>query len=253
MLTSRFNKRQPNHKFDKQKPNQQKYTFISQVNPLVKIITCAVLIGFAFLLQNIYSVGLLVGILLILLFTQVTIRTATLIRVSLVITLFVGLSTWLLGDLEKSLFSALRLLAIAIPAPLLAGATPPADLIRTLQVARLPSFLTLSLMLIWRFLPIIQQETQRIIDANRLRGIDLSLQPQHWFSGLFIPLVFQIVAYADDVTIGLQTRGYDPELPRSNSKPLTWKIKDLVFGLGLVLILLGVGYIEWGMQANIVK
>lgn len=249
MLTSRFNKKKSNQ----QKPNQQKYTFFSQVNPLVKIVTCILLIGFAFLLQNIYSVGLLVAILLVLLFSQVTIQPATIIRVSLVIAFFVGLSTWLLGDFEKSLFSVLRLLAIALPTPLLAGTTPPADLIRTLQAARLPSFLVLSLMLIWRFLPIIQQETQRIIDANQLRGVDLSRQPQHWFKGLFIPLVFQIIAYADDVTIGLQTRGYDPELPRSNSKPLTWKIKDFVFGVGVVLIVLGVGYIEWGMQANIAK
>lgn len=249
MLTSRSNPQKPNQ----QKPNQQKRSFLSQVNPLVKIVTCIILICFAFLLQNIYSVGLLVGILLILLFSQVTIQPVTLLRVSLVITFFVALSTWLLGDFEKSLFSALRLLAIALPAPLLAGTTPPADLIRTLQAARLPSFLVLSLMLIWRFLPIIQQETQRIIDANQLRGVDLSRQPQHWFKGLFIPLVFQIVAYADDVTIGLQTRGYDPALPRSNSKPLTWKIKDLVFGVGVVLILFGVGYIEWGMQANIIN
>ena len=231
MLTSRFNP---------QKSNQQRHTFLSQVNPLVKIVTCVLLIGFAFLLQNIYSVGLLVGILLILLFSQATIELVTLLRISLVMTFFVLLSTWLLGDFEKSLFSALRLLAIALPAPLLAGTTPPADLIRTLQAARLPSFLILSLMLIWRFLPIIQEETQRIIEANQLRGVDLSRQPQHWFKGLFIPLVFQIVAYADDVTIGLQTRGYDPALPRSNSKPLTWKIKDLVFGVGVVLILFGI-------------
>ena len=243
MLTSRFDRQKPSQ----QKLNQQKRTFLSQVNPLVKIVTCVLLICFAFLLQNIYSVGLLIGILLILLFSQITIQFATIMRVSLAIAFFVALSTWLLGDFEKSLFSALRLLAIALPAPLLAGTTPPADLIRTLQVARLPSFLVLSLMLIWRFLPIIQQETQRIIEANQLRGVDLNRQPQHWFKGLFIPLIFQIVAYADDVTIGLQTRGYDPALPRSNSKPLTWKIKDLVFGVGVVLILFGVGYIEWGM------
>lgn len=245
MLTSRFSRQKSNQ----QKPFEQKSTFLSQINPLVKIITCILLICFVFLLQtqNIYSVGLLVGILLVLMFSQVTIKPVTFLRVSLAIAVFVALSTWLLGDFEKSLFSALRLLAIALPAPLLAGTTPPADLIRTLQAARLPSFLVLSLMLIWRFLPIIQQETQRIIEANQLRGVNLNRQPQHWFKGLFIPLIFQIVAYADDVTIGLQTRGYDPGLPRSNSKPLTWKIKDLVFGVGVVLILFGVGYIEWGM------
>jgi len=100
-------------------------------------------------------------------------------------------------------------------------------------------------MLIWRFLPIIQQETQRILEANQLRGVDLKFQPQQWFSGLFIPLMFRIVAYADDVTVGLETRGYDPQAPRSKSKPLRWQLQDTIFTVTTVVMLAIVGYIEW--------
>ncbi|MDJ0800992.1 MAG: energy-coupling factor transporter transmembrane component T [Calothrix sp. MO_167.B12] len=227
------------------KNNHQRHSFLSQINPLLKIFICIVLISFAFLLQNILSLGVLVGLLLILLFSQVTLKFTTILKVTILLGLFVILSTWLLGDFNKSLFSALRLLAITLPTPLLASTTAPSDLIRALQASRLPGFLVLSLMLIWRFLPIIQQETQRIIEANQLRGINLSRQPRQWFTGLFIPLIFQIVAYADDVTIGLQTRGYDPAVPRSNSQPLIWKMQDLVFAIAVLLIMMGVGYLEW--------
>ncbi|MDJ0617784.1 MAG: energy-coupling factor transporter transmembrane component T [Calothrix sp. MO_192.B10] len=227
------------------KHNHQKHSFLSQINPLLKIVICIFLISFAFLLQKILSLGLLVGLLLILLFSQVNLKFTRILKVTILLGLFLILSTWLLGDFNKSLFSALRLLAITLPTPLLASTTAPSDLIRALQASRLPGFLVLSLMLIWRFLPIIQQETQRIIEANQLRGVNLSRQPRQWFTGLFIPLIFQIVAYADDVTIGLQTRGYDPAVPRSNSQPLIWKMQDLVFAIAVFLIMMGVSYLEW--------
>jgi energy-coupling factor transport system permease protein len=127
----------------------------------------------------------------------------------------------------------------------MASTTAPSDLVRALQAVRLPGFLVLSVMLIWRFLPLMQQEVQRIVDANQLRGVNLARQPRQWFPGLFLPLIFRMVAYADDVTIGLETRGYDPTAPRSNSRPLKWQFSDTLFTIGAVVLLSGIGYLEW--------
>ncbi len=216
------------------------------MNPVAKIGACVVLIGFALLLHQLAAIALLVSILLVLLLYEIPLSLYHLALGAIILGIFIAFSTWLLGDLQKSIFSALRLLAISLPAPLLAGTTRPATLIRALQVTKLPGFLVLSLTLIWRFLPVMQQETQRILEANQLRGVDLARKPRQWFSGLFMPLIFQIVTYADDVTIGLQTRGYDPEVPRSNSQPLTWSLKDSSFVIGVALLLIGVSYLEWG-------
>ncbi len=218
--------------------------FLHQVNPLLKIILCIILLSIALVLHQIWAIGVLVGVLLILLLACVRINFKILGYVTLSLVVFMAISTGL-RDFHTSVFSALRLLAIAIPAPLLASTTSPSDLVRALQAARLPNFLVLSLMLIWRFLPIIQQEVQRIIEANQLRGVDLSRQPTQWFAGLFMPLIFRIVAYADEVTVGLETRGYDPAAPRSVSQPLTWQVRDTLFAASTVGILLVVGYLEW--------
>jgi energy-coupling factor transporter transmembrane protein EcfT len=118
----------------------------------------------------------------------------------------------------------------------------------TLGMARLhqlPNFIVLSLILTWRFLPLLQQEAQRIIEANWLRGVNLTRQPTQLFSGLFLPLIFRIVAYADEVTVGLETRGYDPTAPRTNSQPLRWHLKDTIFAASATAILVVVGYLEW--------
>ena len=217
---------------------------INRVNPFLKIGLSLILLGFALFVEQGLALLLLVGGLLLLL-TQIRVPLWVWIYGLLTLTIFTATSAWLLGNWAEAALSTLRLLAIVLPSPILTLTTPPADLIRALQTVRLPSFLTLGLMLIWRFFPLMQQELQRIWEANQLRGIALGRRPRQWFSGLMVPLVFQMVAYADEVTIGLQTRGYSPTEPRSNSKPMRWRWVDTVFCLVAWVWLGGIGYLEW--------
>ncbi|MFB6277713.1 MAG: energy-coupling factor transporter transmembrane protein EcfT [Halothece sp.] len=222
------------------------FTFLRRINPFLKMGLSLVLIVFSLFLEQIPAMLLLVGVVLLLM-TQLRVPLSLLLYSLLTLIVFALFSAWLSGDWSQSLFSTLRLLAISLPAPILALTTPPADLIRSLQQAQLPSFLTLSLTLIWRFFPLMQQELQRIWEANQLRGIDLKRQPQQWFSGLIVPLVFQMVVYADEVTIGLETRGYSPSAPRSNSRPNHWQTLDTLF-CAIALLWLGlIAYLEWGI------
>jgi len=227
------------------KQQQSHSSFLKGINPFLKIGLSLVLITLSLLLEQIPSMLVLVGGVSILLF-QVKVPWSLLVYSFLTLTVFALLSAWLSGNWYQSAFSTLRLLAILLPAPILALTTPPTDLIRSLQQARLPSFLTLSLTLIWRFFPLMQQELQRIWEANQLRGIDLKRQPRQWFPGLIVPLVFQMVVYADEVTIGLQTRGYSPTASRSNSRPIRWRKMDTLFCLIALLWLGLISYVEWG-------
>ncbi len=221
--------------------------FLQRINPLLKMVLCLTCMSLALVLQQIGATILLVGILLVLLLVSARVRLKHVGCAAIALFAFVAVSTWL-RDWHTSILSALRLIAILLPGPLLASTTSPTDLVRAFQAIRLPNFLVLSLMLIWRFLPIVQQEAQRILEANQLRGVDLSRQPGQWFPGLFLPLIFRIVTYADEVAVGLETRGYDPAAPRSTSQPLTWQVEDTVFSLGAVAALVAVGYLEWGAQ-----
>ncbi len=60
-----------------------------------------------------------------------------------------------------------------------------------------------------------------------------------------LPLVFQMVAYADEVTIGLQTRGYSPTELRRSSQPIRWQRADGGFCLMAILWLWLIVYLEW--------
>jgi len=160
-------------------------------------------------------------------------------------TAFTALGALLLGTLPAALINTLRLAALLLPIPLLSATTPGADLVRAFEAVRLSAPLVLGLTLTWRFLPVIQQEARRIWEANLLRGIDLTRRPGLWFSALFTPLIFRIVSYADEVTIGLETRGYDPQAPRTATRPLTWGTVDTLFTLGTVLVVAAVVVLEW--------
>ncbi|GAB4194439.1 MAG: energy-coupling factor transporter transmembrane component T [Coleofasciculaceae cyanobacterium] len=218
--------------------------FPSQINPLLKIVLCLTIISVALLLHDIWAIALLVVPLLVLLPLSVRINLKILGYVVLTLVAFLAISAGL-RDLHTALLSALRLIAMLLPAPLLASTTSPSDLVRAFQAIRLPNFIVLSLILTWRFLPLIQQEAQRIIEANWLRGVNVARQPTQWFSGLFLPLIFRVVTYADEVTVGLETRGYDPAAPRSNSQPLRWYLKDTIVTVSAALLLVVVGYLEW--------
>ncbi|HEY9695976.1 MAG TPA: energy-coupling factor transporter transmembrane component T [Trichocoleus sp.] len=217
---------------------------LSQINPLLKLMVCLSVTIVALLLHQLAAIALLVGSLLLL--ALFSVRLSFKVWAYGAIAMMSGVVLLvILRDVDIALLSVLRLMAIALPAPLLASTTAPSDLVRALQAVRLPGFLVLSVMLIWRFLPLMQQEVQRIVDANQLRGVNLARQPRQWFPGLFLPLIFRMVAYADDVTIGLETRGYDPTAPRSNSRPLKWQFSDTLFTIGAVVLLSGIGYLEW--------
>jgi len=215
--------------------------FLQAVNPLVKMAASLGFTLFAFALSQPRSLAVLAVAVLALTLGTVRISPkiwALAISLEVIFSLLAG---WAANDWSVALFNALRLTAIVLLSPILIATTRPSDLIRSFQAIRLPAFLTLGLILIWRFFPLIYQEAQRILEANQLRGIDLSRQPQHWFSGLFVPLIFRIVTYADEVAIGLETRGYDPEAPRSLSQVPRWTHADTLFtavSLGLVTLVL---------------
>lgn len=217
---------------------------LSRINPLLKLMVCLSVTIVALLLHQIAALALLAGSLLLLALLSVRLSLKVLGYGAIALISWVALSV-VLRDEHIAFVSALRLIAIALPAPLMASTTAPSDLVRALQAVRLPGFLVLSVMLIWRFLPLMQQEVQRIVDANQLRGVSLARQPQQWFPGLFLPLIFRMVLYADEVTIGLETRGYDPTISRSNSRPLRWQSADTLFSVSAAVLLSGMGYLEW--------
>ncbi|WP_287127377.1 energy-coupling factor transporter transmembrane protein EcfT [Candidatus Cyanaurora vandensis] len=211
-----------------------------QVNPLLKMIFTLLALALALGLKTWTAMAVLVGFLLLLLLLTPRLPWLGWLGLGL---LGGGAVLTYFTDSAGVMLTILRVLAILLPAPVLAGTTPPADLVRALQTVRLPVGLVLGVVLIWRFLPLIRQESERIWEANLLRGIDLKRHPRLIFSGLFVPLIFRMVSYADEVTVGLETRGYDPQAPHRPAR--AWRGADTVFCALVGVLLVSIGGWEW--------
>ena len=93
-----------------------------------------------------------------------------------------------------------------------------------------------------RFIPLLMQETDKIIRAQLSRGARLDqgniFQRAKAFFPVLIPLIIIIFRRADDIAVAMDARGYDGGKGRTRRRPLVWKMSDT---LTLLAWVAGVG------------
>lgn len=141
---------------------------------------------------------------------------------------------WLLDDSGHALLYGLRLTLFLGVIPLTALTIRPADLVRALTQLGAPNSLTLALLLMYRFIPWLLQESKEIQQAASLHGRQLG----RW-RGWFLPILFSALDFSDKTAMALELRGFDLQRRRSSYRPPRWQVADLLwlmsFGLALVL------------------
>lgn len=98
-----------------------------------------------------------------------------------------------------------------------------------------------------RFVPTLMQETEKIMNAQRARGVDFSsgnlIQRMKKVVPLLIPLFISSIDRADQLAVAMTARGYRGGDSRTKLRQLIWSAKDT--GVMLVFlsvtIVLGVG------------
>ena len=91
-----------------------------------------------------------------------------------------------------------------------------------------------------RFIPLLMQETDKIMRAQLSRGARLDqgniFQRAKAFFPVLIPLMVIIFRRADEVATAMEARGYDGKSGRTRRKPLVWKKSDtLAVCLGAII------------------
>ena len=97
-----------------------------------------------------------------------------------------------------------------------------------------------------RFIPLLMQETDKIIRAQLSRGARLDqgniFQRVKAFFPVLIPLFIIIFRRADEIALAMEARGYEGSSGRTRRRPLVWKVKDslavIVSALIAVILLL---------------
>ena len=142
------------------------------------------------------------------------------------------------AGIYRAFFTSLRLSVLMMFAIMLPLTTAPLELsdgldslLRPLGKIGFPAHeCSMMIGMALRFIPLLMQETDKIIRAQLSRGAKLDqgnlFQKVMAFFPVLIPLFIIIFRRADEIAIAMEARGYDGGAGRTRRKPLIWKFSD---------------------------
>lgn len=134
---------------------------------------------------------------------------AAIMKIVLPAGLAVGLLTWLFTGSAPDMVSVLdRFLLFGLTTSLVVAINP-SDLARSLNQIHCPRTVSLGFLITVRFIPVLKNEIQRILEAVRVRG--LNPRWRRWRQTLrvvLVPLVVRLVNISDTLALSLETRGF---------------------------------------------
>ncbi|MBM7635830.1 CbiQ family ECF transporter T component [Streptococcus saliviloxodontae] len=117
------------------------------------------------------------------------------------------------------------------------------SLLKPLEVIKVPAHeIGLMLSLSLRFVPTLMDDTTRIMNAQRARGVDFGegnlVQKVKSIIPILIPLFASSFKRADALAIAMEARGYQGGEGRTKYRQLSWRIQDTI--TIVVFIVLGI-------------
>jgi len=142
--------------------------------------------------------------------------------------------------LSLGTFITLRLIFLILIASLLTLTTSPQKLTRGLEFLLSPlkvvgisshkiaMMMTLSL----RFVPLLFEEVDRLIKAQKSRGSDFShknpIKRIRAIIPILVPLLINLFRRADEFALAMELRAYDPDRPRGDLEDIKFRISDFI-------------------------
>lgn len=112
-----------------------------------------------------------------------------------------------------------------------------------LKLVKFPTqIVSLTISLALRFIPTLLNETNRIMNAQKSRGVDYNrgflTSKIKSITTLIIPLLVSCFSRSDELAVAMEARGYNPYVKRSRYKTLKFGLRDL-FSIIIVIIIAG--------------
>ena len=134
------------------------------------------------------------------------------------------------------------LLTLTTPPLLLADAIE--SILKPLKVIHFPVYeVALMLSIALRFVPTLMDETTKIMNAQRARGVDFGegslLQQMKSIIPILIPLFVSSFNRADDLATAMEARGYQGGEGRSKYRVLKWQTRDTLAFVAMAVLTVG--------------
>lgn len=157
--------------------------------------------------------------------------------------------TLYLESITQTLFIIIRLALMLAVTTILTTTTKPLDMtyglewyMSPLKVIHFPAHeIAMTISIALRFIPTILEETERIIKAQKSRGVDLEEGKLKEKIGaiisLLIPLLISSFQRSEELSDAMEARGYNPSAKRTRYRVLKFKLSDSFAALITVILL----------------
>ncbi len=247
-------------------------SIMHRIDPRAKLIALLVMIFAIFIPTNWCAYGVIGLILLIGLFMskigiKMIIQSAKTMIIMIIFLLLINSVTVKTGDvlinigtftiysdaIFNTLFVVSRLLLMIVVTTLLTATTKPLDmtlgiewLLKPFELVHLPTHaIAMMVSIALRFIPTIIEETIRIMNAQKSRGVDFEhgnlLNKARSILSLVVPLFSVAFERAYELADAMEARGFEPGAKRSRYHVLKFTIKDYVFiFISLVILVMSI-------------
>lgn len=106
---------------------------------------------------------------------------------------------------------------------------------RNLSALHTPRGITLGMLIVMSFIPVLTTEIKRVREAMKTRGAGSLLNPKIFYRALLIPLVTRLVDISDTLALSIETRGFTLEKGNYTVyKKENVNIYDVLYLLGIL-------------------
>lgn len=244
---------------------------IHKIDPRIKIIMMIILMFAVFLVPNFYGYGFMFIILVsAILLSKLTIGFIVksmkpilfMMSILFILNIFLIQSGQLLFEfffikvysdaIFQTLFIVFRLMMMIMITTLLTATTAPLDLtlgiedlLKPLKRFKVPAHeIAMMISIALRFIPTLIEDTQRIMNAQASRGVDLQegklKEKITGIISMIVPLFISSYHRAEDLADAMEARGYFPGKERTRYKQLQVRFYDWLMLAFSIAVLIGV-------------
>ncbi|MCD6484492.1 MAG: energy-coupling factor transporter transmembrane protein EcfT [Candidatus Odinarchaeota archaeon] len=161
-----------------------------------------------------------------------------------------GMGTFYLEGLIFGIVLIVRLYGILILMPVLILTTPAADFVIGLTQVGLPYDYAFITMMALRFLPVLSDTRERILEAQRLRALEFEkagfMTRMRRQIPLIVPLIVNAMRVGEELEVAIESRAFGSNIKRTYYRPLVFSVKQKLisaFSIAFYILLLVYHYL----------
>jgi len=251
-------------------------SFIHELDPRTKILFTILYIFSLFVVKNLLGYVIVIGFMALIIKTsKVPLKFILkgLKTIFIILLLTVGFNIFLtpgeteifkysfititLEGLYTALFMGIRLVLLIIGSSLLTLTTSPIQLtdgieylLSPLKKIKVPAHeIAMMMTIALRFIPILLEETDKIMKAQMARGADFEtggiVKKAKSLIPILVPLFISAFRRADDLAMAMEARCYRGDIDRTRMKELAYTRKDQIAKLSFVIYLAILIFLRW--------